>query len=111
MEVFKMKKGILLASRLGKDKKTEENLCWVTVGMLPSKMNSGNLFFPKKEDTLCTIPFGELRHPDMFKACQSIRPGSLVGVIFDYNEVLNRAFPAKIEVLEQSVYTDDEMYT
>lgn len=105
-----MKKGILLAARVSKDKKTDENLCWVTIGVLPSKMTKGGLFYPKKEDSILTVPFGELRNPDMYVACQSIRLGSLVGVTFDFNEIVNRAFPARIDTIVESCYSDEEMF-
>ena len=105
-----MKRAIVLQVRSSVDNNTQENLAWVTVGCIPSKMKDGRLYSPKTTDILITTVAGEVRSPDKFKKYKNLKIGSLVDVVMALNEYNNKLFVEDILTVADSVYTDDDLY-
>lgn len=105
-----MKRCIVLSVRTSVDKKTSENLLWISVGVLPSKTSKGSLFYPKTTDIVLTACFGELRHPDSYSDNKNLTIGSLVDITYGFNEFTQKPFISKVEEVCQSPYTEDDLF-
>ena len=103
-----MKRFILINSRTGEDKETKDELLFLTIARLPSKMNNGKLWYPKKDELLSTICINKSRKPDDFKKYSEILPGTLIDVTFGINDFNGKAIVAAYEAVEGTVNIFDE---
>jgi len=109
-----MKRAIVLQVRDGKDKTTSENLLWVTLAIMPSKIKTGvhkdSLFYPKSTEIIKTVCFGEIKSPDNYKNNRNLKIGSAVDVTYDYNEVIDKSFVNGLSVVVDSPFSPDELF-
>ena len=75
-----MKRFILINSRTGEDKETKDELLFLTIARLPSKMNNGNLFYPKSSDISVSTCAGAIKAPDKFAKYQGFELGDIVDI-------------------------------
>ena len=100
-----MKRAIVLQVRESENKQNNnEKTVWVTVGLLPSKMKNGNLYYPR---TTCA---GALTKPDNYEKFRKLAIGSLVDLTYGINEFTNKPFVADISLSCESPFTAADLY-
>ena len=105
-----MKRAIVLSVRQSEDTKTGENNCWVTLGVMPSKMlNSGNIFYPKTTDILVSTCAGEIRSPDKFKKYKNLKIGDVMDISYGVNERSNQIFVDNLQMVKETPYAQNEL--
>ena len=107
-----MRRFILVSSRIGEDKETTDEILFLTLYRLPSKMKDGGLWYPKKDDALTTTCINKTNRPEEFDKLKSVLPCSLVDVTFGVNEFTNKSFIAKIDLVKDTVnlFSEEELY-
>ena len=99
-----------MQTRQTTDKETKENLIWLTLYVLPSKMKDGKLWFPKKAESTITVCVNEKKAPQDYSDLQHVLPGSLFDITYGFNEYSGKAFISKCELVEFSSHTEDKLY-
>jgi len=105
-----MKRCIVVGVRQNVDEKTNEKILFVTLCQLPSKMKNGGLWYPKKAELISTACFGEQRNATAFEQFSKLGIGSLVEVVYGVNEFTGNPFVANLNVKQESVYTEADLY-
>ncbi len=104
-----MKRAIVTSVRTSKDNKSGEDNAWVTVSIMPSKMNNGNLFYPKSSDISVSTCAGAIRSADKFTKYQALKLGDLVDIHYGFNEFTNKPFVDDITLVKSSTYKDSDL--
>ena len=106
-----MKRAIVLQVRESENKQNNnEKAAWVTVGLLPAKMKSGNLFYPRSTETCVSTCAGVLTKPDNYEKFRKLAIGSIVDLTYGINEFTNKPFVADISVVCESPFTAEDLY-
>ena len=106
-----MKRFILVGKRLGNDKETGDELMFLTMCKLPSKMSDGRLWVPKKEELVLNTCINKARKPDTFERFQEILPGTLIDVTFGINDFNQKTIVAALDVVPNTnVFTEADLY-
>lgn len=105
-----MKRYLVVGVREGEDTKTKEKLLFVTMYRLPSKMKNGGLWHPRKTEAVSVACYNLVRNPEEFEEYRLLSPGALVDVMFGVNDFNGKTYVAKIDVAEQSPFTDKDLY-
>lgn len=106
-----MKRAIVLQVRESENKQNNnEKTVWVTVGLLPSKMRNGNLYYPRTTDVCVSTCAGALTKPDNYEKFRKLAIGSLVDLTYGMNEFTNKPFVADVAVACESPFTADDLY-
>ena len=105
-----MKKGIVVAVRQGQDKEKKNNVLYVTIARLPSKMQNGNLWFPKNAETLITACFNFAYSPDQYNRHKDLPIGSLVEISSAINEYTDKPFVQDLKVIAKSPFTEEQLF-
>ena len=109
--VFKVKRCILISSRKGTDKETNDNLLFLTMYALPVRTQNGNLYYPKSEQALINMCINEKYKPQDYSDLSDIKPGSLVDITYGSNELTQKMYVKKIELVPgTNLFTDDLLY-
>lgn len=103
-----MKRCILISTRTNTDKETKDELLFLTLAKLPSKMNNGGLWHPKANELLSTVCINKTRKPDDFKKFSEMFPGTLIDITMGVNEFTGKLFVAAYEAVEDTVNIIDE---
>ena len=103
-----MKRCILIGTRTNKDKETGDELLFLTLCRLPSKMSNGGLWHPKQNELLSTVCINKTRKPDDFKKFSEMLPGTLIDITLGVNEFNGKLFVAAYEAVEGTVNIFDE---
>lgn len=104
-----MKRAIVTCVRTSKDSKSGEDNAWVTMSIMPSKMNNGNLFYPKSSDISVSTCAGALRAADKFSKYQGLKLGDLVDVHYGFNEYTQKPFIDDIILVKSSPFKDSDL--
>lgn len=108
---FKMKRAIVLQVRESENKQNNnEKTVWVTVGLLPSKMKSGNLFYPKTTDICVSTCAGILTKPDNYDKFRKLAIGSIVDLSYGVNEFNNKVYVTDISVVCDSPFEAKDLF-
>lgn len=106
-----MRRYILISTRQNKDEKTGDELLFLTLSKLPSKMNNGGLWYPKKDELIINSCINKSRSPEEYEKMQNVLPGTLIDVTFGLNDYTNKAYVIKTDVVPGTdVYTEDMLY-
>lgn len=106
-----MKRAIVLQVRESENKRNNnEKTVWVTLGLLPSKMKNGNLYYPKTSDVCISTCAGQLTKPDGYSAFKSLAIGSIVGIGYGVNEITGNSFISTLDVLIDSPFTSEDLF-
>lgn len=106
-----MRRYILISTRQNKDEKTGDELLFLTLSKLPSKMNNGGLWYPKKDELITNTCINKSRSPEEYEKMQNVLPGTLIDVTFGLNDYTNKAYVIKTDVVPGTdVYTEDMLY-
>ena len=82
-----MRRCILISNRQNKDEKTGDELLFLTLSRLPTKMNNGGLWYPKKDEQIISACINKTRSPEDYEKMVNILPGTLIDVTFGLNAV------------------------
>lgn len=104
-----MKRCILVGLRTNKDKETGEDLLFLSLIRLPSRMKDGGLWHPKKDELLVTACINKTRKPDEYKKYSALLPGTLIDVTFGVNDFNGKLIVANLDVVEGSNIFDEKM--
>ena len=103
-----MKRCILVGHRTGTDKETKDELLFVSLVRLPSKMKDGGLWYPKKDELFVTACINKSRKPDEFKKFSDLLPGTLIDVTFGINDFNGKVVVAGLDIVEGTNIFDAE---
>lgn len=87
-----MKRAIVVSVRMSIDKKTNENVVWVSSAIMPTKGNNGKIYYPKSTDIVVTTCAGELSKPDNYSSYSSLKIGDIVDISYGLNDFTQKAF-------------------
>lgn len=104
-----MKRAIVTCVRTSKDSKSGEDNAWVTMSIMPAKMNNGNLFYPKSSDISVSTCAGALRAADKFSKYQGFKLGDVVDVHYGFNEYTQKPFVDDIILVKSSPFKDSDL--
>ncbi len=106
-----MKRCILVNVRQNKDEKTGDELLFLTMYRLPTKMSNGNLWHPKKTEAVIVGCINKTKKPDTYDKYISVKPGALIDVTFGLNDFNNKTFVADLQLVQgTNNYTDNVLY-
>ena len=106
-----MKRFLVTQVRQNKDKDTGDDLMFISLFRLPSRMKNGGLFYPKKEDREVTACLNKTKKPEEYQKFLNLLPGSLVDVTFGINDFNEKTFVAGMQLVGgTNVYTDDILF-
>lgn len=106
-----MRRCILISTRQNKDEKTGDELMFLTLSRLPTKMNNGGLWYPKKDELIINTCINKSRNPDEYGKMLNVLPGTLIDVTFGLNEYTNKAYVVKTDVVKGTdLFTEDMLY-
>lgn len=104
-----MKRAIVTCVRMSKDVKSGEDNCWVTMSIMPSKMNNGNLYYPKSSDISITTCAGAIRTPDKYMKYLGLNLGDIVNIHYALNEYTQKPFVNDIEIVKPTPYEESDL--
>lgn len=105
-----MKRFLVVSVKEGEDSKTKEKLLFVSMYRMPSKMKNGGLWYPKQTEAVSVACYNLARNPEEFEKYRLLSPGALVDVTFGVNDFNGKTFVANVSVVEQSPFTDNDLY-
>ena len=104
-----MKRAIVVSVRTSKDKTTSEDNAWVTAALMPTKMNNGNLFYPKSSDISVSTCAGAVKAPDKFTKYQGLKLGDVVDIHYGFNEFTQKPYVDDITLVKSSPYKESDL--
>lgn len=104
-----MKRAIITCVRTSKDKKTGEDNAWVTMSIMPSKMNNGNLFYPKSSDISVSTCASAIRSADKFSKYKGLKLGDIVDIHYGFNEYTQKPFVDDITLVKSTPYKENDL--
>lgn len=104
-----MKRAIITCVRTSKDKKTGEDNAWVTMSIMPSKMNNGNLFYHKSSDISVSTCASAIRSADKFSKYQGLKLGDIVDIHYGFNEYTQKPFVDDITLVKSTPYKENDL--
>ena len=105
-----MKRAIIVENRESKDEKTGDELLFIKLCRLPSKMTNGGLWYSKPSETIVNACINKTRAPQDYKTFHDLLPGTLCDITFGINDFNNKTFVAKLDVVEKSPYVAEQLY-
>jgi len=104
-----MKRAVVVSIRTSKDKNSGEDMAWVVVAVMPSKMNNGNLFYPKSSDISVSTCAGAIKSPDKFATYQKFKIGDVVNIHYGFNEFSQKPFVDNVELVTSTPYKESDL--
>ncbi len=104
-----MKRAIVVTVRESLDKKTSENVVWVSLVQMPQKRNDGKVYYPMSNKLLLVTSAGEVRSPDKFSKYKKLKIGDVVDVHMDINDNTDTIFVSNLELVKESTYKDSDL--
>ena len=106
-----MRRCILISTIQNKDEKTGDELLFLTLSRLPTKMNNGGLWYPKMDEQIINTCINKTRSPEDYENMSKVLPGTLIDVTFGLNEYTNKAYVVKTDVVKGTdLFTEDMLY-
>ena len=103
-----MKRCILVGVRTNKDEKTGDDLLFLSLVRLASRMKDGGLWHPKKDELYVTACINKSRKPDEYAKYSKLIPGTLIDVVFGVNDYTGKVVVASIDVVPGTDVFDEE---
>ena len=106
-----MRRCILIDSRVTKDKKTNEDVMYLTLAKLAKRTSEGNIYHLKKDDMIVLTAINKVKKPQEFAAFENIHPGALIDIDYSVSEFDGKAYISKKElVVGTNVNTPEKLY-
>ena len=104
-----MKRAIVTCVRTSKDKETNEDVTWVTSALMPTKMQNGNLFYPKSSDISVSTCAGAIKASDKFTKYQGLKLGDIVDIHYGFNEFTQKPYVDDITLVKSTLYKESDL--
>ena len=106
-----MRRCILVDSRITTDKKTNEEVMYLTLCKLASKTSNGNIYHPKKEDMFVITAINKTKKPEEFELFKTVYPGALIDLDYQLSSFDNKPYIARKEVVPgTNINTPEKLY-
>ena len=105
-----MKKVMVMSVRATVDKKTNENVVYVTVYDLGNRNANGVIFSAKSGEAVRTAFANEARNPDKYAKYKALTVGTLCTMDLGVNDFDGRVYVSNLDVVKESPYTLDDIY-
>lgn len=106
-----MKRCILIDLRTNKDKETGDDLMFLTLSKLPTKMNNGGLYHPKQTEMLINVCINKKTKQEDYEQFSKVNPGALFDVTFAVNDFNGKIYVATCTLVpETNKHTQEELY-
>ena len=106
-----MKRCILVDLRTNKDDKSGDELMFLTLVRLPSKMSNGGLWHPRTNEMMVNVCINKRLKPEDYEQFLKVNPGALFDITFGINDFNNKTFVATCVLVKNSnKFTPDELY-
>ena len=105
-----MKRAIIVENRESKDEKTGDELLFIKLCRLPSKMKNNGLWYSKPSETIVNACINKTRDAQQYEAFHDLLPGTLCDITFGVNDYNGKTFVAKLDVVEKSPYVAEQLY-
>lgn len=105
-----MKKVMVMSVRATVDKKTNENVVYVTVYDLGNRNANGVIFSAKSGEAVKVAFANETRNPEKYAKYKALNIGSLCTIDLGVNDFNGRVFVANLDLVQDSPYTLDDIY-
>lgn len=105
-----MKKVMVMSVRPTVDKKTNENVVYVTIYDMGRRNNNGVIFTAKSGEAVKTAYANEARSPEKYAKYKALAIGSICAMDLGIDDFDGRVFVSNLEVVKQSPYSLDDIY-
>lgn len=105
-----MKKVMVMSVRATVDKKTNENVVYVTVYDMGNRNNNGVIFTAKSGEAVKTAYANEARNPEKYAKYKALAIGSLCTMDLGVNDFDSKVYVANLELVKPSPYSLDDIY-
>ena len=105
-----MKKVMIMSVRATTDKKTNENVVYVTVYDLGNRNANGVIFSAKLGEAVRVAFANEARNPEKYAKYKALNIGSLCTMDFGVNDFNGRVYVSNLDLVQNSPYTLDDIY-
>lgn len=105
-----MKKVMVMSVRATVDKKTNDNVVYVTVYDMGNRNDKGVIYSAKSGEAVKVAFANEVRNPDKYKKYKNLNIGSLCTMDLGVNDFDGRVFVANLDLVQDSPYTLDDIY-
>ena len=105
-----MKKVMVMAVRPTVNKKTNENVVYVTLFDMGNRNSNGVIFTAKSGEAVRTAYANEARTPEKYAKYKALKIGSLCTMELGINDYDNSVYVSNLEVVNDSPYTLDDIY-
>lgn len=106
-----MKRCILVDLRTNKDKETGDELMFLTLVRLPSKMSNGGLWHPKQNEMMVNVCVNKSKNKEDYEKFQQVHPGALFDITFGINDFNNKTYVATCTLVPNTnKLTPNELY-
>lgn len=105
-----MKKVMIMSVRATVDKKTNENVVYVTVYDLGNRNANGVIFSAKSSEAVKTAFANEARNPEKYAKYKALNIGSLCTMDLGVNDFDGRVYVSNLDLVQDSPYTLDDIY-
>ena len=101
---------MVMSVRATVDKKTNENVVYVTVYDLGNRNANGVIFSAKSGEAIRTAFANETRNPDKYAKYKALKIGSLCTMDLGVNDFDGRVYVSNLDLVQDSPYTLDDIY-
>ena len=105
-----MKKVMVMSVRVTKDKKTNENVVYVTVYDMGNRSSNGAIFTARSGEAVRTAFANETRTPEKYAKYKALSIGSLCTMDLGVNDFDGKVYVSNLDVVKESPYTLDDIY-
>ncbi len=105
-----MKKVMVMSVRPTVNKKTNENVVYVTLFDMGNRNSNGVIFAAKSNEAVRTAYANEIRNPEKYVKYKSLKIGSLCTMELGINDFDNSIYVSNLKVVNDSPYTLDDIY-
>ena len=106
-----MKRVMVMGVREAVDKKTGENVVYVTVYDLGSRNSTtGILYSAKSGEAVKTAYANAVRSPEKFAKYKNLQIGSLCNMDLGVNDFDSRVYVSNLEEVQESPYSLEDIY-
>ena len=105
-----MKKAMVMSVRATQDKKTNEDVVYVTVYDMGNRNANGVIFTAKSGEAVKTAFANKARNPEKYERYKALTIGSLCTLELGVNDFDGKVYVANLECVKSSPYTLDDIY-
>lgn len=105
-----MKRAMVMSVRPTVDKKTGDNVVYVTLYDMGNRNKEGVIFTAKSGEAVRTAFANEVRTPEKYAKYKSLTIGSLCNLDLGVNDFDGKVYVSNLEVIHDSPFTLDDIY-